>query len=134
MHKLLDFVCDELKDLEKKADNGGLNLTEVQYADTLAHLKKNLMKAEEMEAEEYSSRGPMYGGYDGAMTYGGSYRNSYARGRRNARRDSMGRYSGENYSREAEDMVSQLRDMMDTAPDEQTRMEIRRMVDRLSKN
>ena len=127
MHKLLDFVCDELKDLEKKADNGGLNLSEVQYADTLAHLKKNLMKAEEMEMDAgYSSKGytsrtmPMY------------YAQSYA-GRKNARRDSMGRYSGEGYSRAAEGMVDQLRDLMETAPDEQTRMEIHRMVERLSK-
>lgn len=132
MHKLIDFVCDELKDLEKKADNGGLNMTEISYADTLAHLKKNLLKAEQMEEEsEYSNR-PMY--YDGGMNFGGSYRgNSYARGRRNARRDSMGRYSNEGYSRAAEDMVGQLRELMDTAPDEQTRMDIQRMVDRLSK-
>lgn len=127
MHKLIDFVCDELKDLEKKADNGGLNLSEVQYADTLAHLKKNLMKAEEMEMEaDYSSRG--YANRTMPMYYGQSYA-----GRRNARRDSMGRYSGEGYSRAAEGMVDQLRDLMETAPDEQTRMEIHRMVDRLSK-
>lgn len=127
MHKLIDFVCDELKDLEKKADNGGLNLSEVQYADTLAHLKKNLMKAEEMEMDaDYSSRG--YTNRNMPMYYGQSYA-----GRRNARRDSMGRYSGEGYSRAAEGMVDQLRDLMETAPDEQTRMEIHRMVDRLSK-
>lgn len=127
MHKLIDFVCDELKDLEKKADNGGLNLSEVQYADTLAHLKKNLMKAEEMEMDvDYSSRG--YTSRTMPMYYGQSYA-----GRRNARRDSMGRYSGEGYSRAAEGMVDQLRDLMETAPDEQTRMEIHRMVDRLSK-
>lgn len=127
MHKLIDFVCDELKDLEKKADNGGLNLSEVQYADTLAHLKKNLMKAEEMEMDaDYSSRG--YTSRTMPMYYGRSYA-----GRRNARQDSMGRYSGEGYSRAAEGMVDQLRDLMETAPDEQTRMEIHRMVDRLSK-
>lgn len=125
MHKLLDFVCDELKDLEKKADNGGLNLSEVQYADTLAHLKKNLMKAEEMELEnDYSQRGytqrtmPQY------------YGNSYA-GRRNARRDSMGRYSRENGYSRADDMVGQLREMMNTAPDEMTRQDIQRLVTRL---
>ena len=127
MHKLIDFVCDELKDLEKKADNGGLNMSEIQYADTLAHLKKNLMKAEEMEMEnEYSQRGYTM------RTMPAYYGNSYA-GRRNARRDSMGRYSREGYSRAAEDMVDQLRDLMSDAPDEQTRMEIQRMVDRLAK-
>lgn len=42
MHKLYEYVCDELKDLEKKADKGNLSLQEVQYADTLAHLKRTL--------------------------------------------------------------------------------------------
>lgn len=125
MHKLIDFVCDELKDLEKKADNGGLNLSEVQYADTLAHLKKNLMKAEEMEMDaDYSSRG--YTSRTMPLYYG----NSYA-GRRNARRDSMGRYSRDGYSRAAEDMAMQLRDLMEDAPDEQTRMDIKRIIDRM---
>lgn len=133
MHKLMDYICDELEELERKADKDGkLSGAEIQYADTLAHLKKNLMKAEEMEMEaDYSSRGytmrtmPMY------------YGNSYA-GRRNARRDSMGRYSGGNYSREgysraAEDMVDQLRDMMRNAPDEQTKTDIRRIVEKLER-
>lgn len=81
MHKLIEYVCDELEELEKKADKGGkLSMQEVQYADTLAHLKKNLLKADEMMDDGYSNRG------------------SYARGRMgNVRRDSMGRYSRDGY-------------------------------------
>lgn len=72
------------------------------------------------------NRGGSYrGSYDGGM--------SYARGRgRTARRDSRGRYSSEyGYSRAAEDMASQLRDMMDDAPDEQSRMDIERLAKRM---
>lgn len=77
--------------------------------------------------------------YDGGMSYNRSYRGdgSYARGRRNARRDSMGRYSRENYrggsygySRDGKDEYKeQLMQLMDDAPDEQTRQGIKRMLD-----
>ena len=138
MDKLIDYACDELEKLEKKAEKSGLSLTETQYADTLAHLKKNLLKGEEMYAEMedgYSGtyRGSYRGGsYEPGSMGRGSYRGgSYARGR-NARRDSRGRYSSEGgYSRAAEKMVEQLRDMMHEAPDQQTRMELERMVQRM---
>ena len=134
MHKLYEFICDELKELEKKADNG-LSVSEIQLMDTLLHAKKNLLKADEMEEEsEYSGAmrdGMMY--RDGMRE--GSYRGSYARngrGRgRNARRDSMGRYSSDGYSRAADDVVERMRDLMQDAPDEQTRQEIQRLVSRM---
>lgn len=119
MHKLLDYTCSELEDIEKKAEKGGLSMSEVQYADTLAHLKKNLLKAEQMEGEaEYSMRGYT------SRTMPTYYGNSYAR-----RRDRMGRYSS-GYSR-TEDMVSQLRAMMEDAPNEMTRQDIQRLVTKL---
>lgn len=125
MHKLIDFVCGELEDIEQKAAKGELSISDVQYADTLAHLKKNLLKSEEMMEEfdeGYSSEmRPMTS--VGGSYRGGSYRDggmSYARGRgRNARRDSMGRYSSERgYSRadEMEDMVESIRGMMGELP------------------
>lgn len=79
---------------------------------------------------------------DGVMPYRGSYRygSSYARGRgRNAKRDSMGRYSREGsyrgYSRAEgrEDMIEDLREMMENAPDEATRMEFQRMIQKMEK-
>lgn len=109
MHKLIEYACSELEDLERKAGKGGkLSMQELQYADTLAHLKKNLMKADEMSGEsEYSGRGYSRrmsyddgGSYGGEGSYADSYYvrpdGSYARGRgAGARRDSMGRYSSE---------------------------------------
>lgn len=116
MHKLIDFVCDELDELERKADKDGkLTMAEVQYADTLAHMKKNLMKAEEMSGGEYSNRG-----------YSRRYDdNSYAR-----RRDAMGRYS-RNYSMSADGMVDELRDLMREAPDEYTKKEFQKFINKI---
>ena len=77
------------------------------------------------------------GGYDGA---------SYARGRgRNAKRDSMGRYARDGgnsmrsyrggYSRgDKQEYIENLRDMMEDAPDEQTRQSIQRMISQMEQN
>lgn len=144
MHKLIEYVCDELEELEKKADKSGkLSAAEIEYADKLASLKKNILKGEEMYDEmEYSgdmrTASDMTGSYarsrDG-RSYRGSYDGmSYARGDgrgrgRNARRDSMGRYSSERgYSRDAQDMADKLRDLMEDAPDETVRRDIERLL------
>ena len=94
---------------------------------------------DEMDGESYddgmSYRGRSMRSYDDGM--------SYARGRRNARRDSQGRYSRDGrsyrgnsyergYSRDGKDEYrEQLMDMLDTAPDEQTRQSIQRMIDNM---
>ena len=115
MDKLIDYVCDELDELEKKASKGKLSAAEVQYGDLLAHFKKNLLTADAMEGN-YSED------YRGA---------SYARGRH---RDSMGRYSSRysrRYSEAVDNMVDRLRSMMDEAPNEEVRSEIHRLVTKM---
>jgi len=117
MHKLMEYVCDELDELEKKADKGKLSMSEIEYADKLAHLKKNLLRSEELMDDGYS--GENYSGrYDSGM--------SYARGRgSNAKRDSRGRYSSDRYSRysrneyamDDDSMIQELRNLMDEAPE-----------------
>lgn len=137
MHKLMEYVCDEIKELERKAEKDGkLSMAEMQYLDTLAHTKKNLLKADEMSEEGYS--GMMYPRYYGDDRMDGrSYRDgrsyndgrSYARGR-NARRDSMGRYS-RGYSMANDDMVDELHELMEKAPDEMTRREFKKFIDKI---
>ena len=100
---------------------------------------------EELDGESYDDGMSRRGNYgDRSYRYDGG---SYARGRgRNARRDSMGRYSREGgsygyysdgmpmrgYSRDGkEEYKEQLMDMMDNAPDEQTRQSIQRMIDQM---
>lgn len=136
MHKLMEYVCDEMKELERKAEKDGkLSMAEMQYLDTLAHTKKNLLKADEMSEEGYS--GMMYPRYYGEDRMDGrSYRDgrsyaddrSYARGRR---RDSMGRYSRRGYSMAADDMMDELRELMEKAPDETTKREFRKFIDKI---
>ena len=135
MHKLIEYVCDELKDLEKKVETGQqLSMAEVEYGDKLAHFKKNLLKGEEMMEEDgysntgdYSNRGYNYR-YDDGMT-----RYSRARGRMNAKRDSMGRYSRGRYSMADDEMMSELRELMQDAPDERTRKEFQTFIDKLER-
>lgn len=109
MHKLLTYVDAELADLERKVERDvSLTMTEIQYADTLLRMKKNILKT-----EDYSD------------SYGGGY---MGRGR-DARRDSRGRYA-DGYSR---DMVATMRDMMHNAPDEETRVEFQKFIDKLDR-
>lgn len=147
IYQLKEMLMDELKEFGKK---GELTAGSLETVDKLSHSIKNLCKIiEDMEMdEEYSMAGEGGGSYrysneGGSGNRGGSYARggrgggsyrggSYARGRgRNARRDSMGRYSSEGYSRAAEDMIEQLRDMVNEAPDEQTRMEIQKLMQKL---
>ena len=45
MHKLMEYVCNELEELESKADKEGkLSAAEIEYADKLTHIKKNLLR------------------------------------------------------------------------------------------
>lgn len=149
MDKLIEYVCEELEQIEKKAaKSGNLSATEVEYADKLAHLKKNLLKGEMMydEMEEYSGnmgggmmggsyqRGGNRGGNRGG-SYEGSYEGrSYARGNGrgrgpNARRDSMGRYSSEmGYSRDGDEMAEKLEELMDEAPNDTIRRDIEKLL------
>lgn len=142
MDKLMDYVCEELEKLEKKADKGGLSMSEIQYADTLAHLKKNLLKSEEMFEEmdgEYSGdmRSMAYrgGSYNRSRDGGRSYARGDGRGRgRNARRDSMGRYSSDDgYSRDMEDIADTIRSMMGEMPQEVKR-DAERFVSKLEQH
>ena len=54
---------------------------------------------------------------------------SYARGRgRNARRDAMGRYSSEGYSRAEDDFRADLEELMAMAPNDQIRQKMQRIM------
>lgn len=133
MHKiyeLKDKLCDELEEYsDKKLDAGNLAVI-----DSLSHTIKNLDKIiEKYEDEYYSSAyddGMMGGSYErGGNRYGSRYAMARGDGRgrgRNARRDSMGRYSSDSRM-----MVEELRELMNDAPDERTRMEFKRFIEKM---
>lgn len=133
MHKiyeLKDKLCDELEEYsDKKLDAGNLAVI-----DSLSHTIKNLDKIiEKYEDEDYSSAyddGMTGGSYErGGNRYGSRYAMARGDGRgrgRNAKRDSMGRYSSDNRM-----MVDELRELMNDAPDERTKMEFKRFIEKM---
>lgn len=129
MHKIYEYLCDELKDLEKKAESGQeLSMAELEYLNKLTETKKNLLKIEMLEEDsEYSNA--MDGGSYARGGRGGSYRGSYARGRgRGARRDAMGRYSSEGYSRAEDDFMTDMRELMASAPNDRIRQKMQSIM------
>ena len=111
LYELKEMLCDELKEYGKKGELKNAGTLDV--VDKLAHTIKNLDKIiesyDEGESGYYSRTGRVYDGR--------SFRNSY-------RRDSMGRYSRDG-------LADKLRELMQDAPDEKTRIEIQRMIDRM---
>lgn len=123
LEKLKAMLCEELEQYGRK---GEMSAGTLEIVDKLAHAVKNLDKIIE-SYDEYSGayEGGRGGSYRGGSYRGGSYRGgSYAR-----RRDRMGRYSSEGYSRH--DLAEELRALMDEAPDEKTRMEMERLVNKM---
>ena len=110
MHALYDLKEKLCRELESYGKQDGLSTGALDIVDKLAHTIKNLDKI--IEASEYS-------GY-----YARDDR-SYAR-----RRDSMGRYTSNGYSRTGE-IVDRLRGLMNDAPDDRTRQEIQNLVSRM---
>ena len=127
LYEVKEAVGYEIGEANKRIKNAGgkISTADLDVIDKLAHSMKSLVTVCAMlEAEED-------GGYSGDMmpTYSGNYsgrgrRNGYGGERRNGYSGRMG------YSRTG-DMREQLRQMMEDAPDEQTRMEIRNLMDRM---
>lgn len=122
MEELREMLCEELDKITKK---GELSAGSLDVIDKLTHSIKSIDTIIAMEDAGYS---------------GGGY--SYARGRgSNARRDSMGRYSSDNYSMrdgrsgergrnysyddEMNNLREQLEDMERMAKDEESKRMIR---------
>ena len=116
---LSDFIDEEMRELDKKAaSEGKLSMQEIEFADTLAHLKKNMLKAEQMQS-------PVTDYYDGHDRY------SKGRGYRMYDDD---RYSG--YERGSRvyrdnDMMDELHELMEKAPNEKMRNKYRDFIEEM---
>lgn len=139
---ILNLVDNELEAIVK---NGKFrSREEIDSVGKLVDIVKDIhciWEYEDGEESEYSGA-YMYDRGMSRMNRGGSYNDggSYARGRgRNARRDSLGRYSRNSYrsgmngySRaEKNEYIESLRDMADNAPDDQTKQSIMRMISQI---
>lgn len=120
--KLKEMLMEELAEYGKGKE---LTMGSLDMVDKLAHATKNLCKiVESGEEEEYSRADGMGGEGSYRGMYRGSYRGSYADegGSYRRRRDSMGRYSRDGYSRaeekedELHEIVDQLRSMAKDLP------------------
>ena len=154
MHDLKDLLCAELEDYaEKGKKSGNMSVTDYQLIDTVLNSVKNIYKIDKYKEEtegysedgHYMGEGRIYGtSYDDGMHREGGY--SYARGRRYARRDSMGRYSRDDgmsyrggmrggYSRDdgKHYMMEQLEEMMEEAEKPAEKEALRRCMDALKR-
>lgn len=132
MHELyeeLEDMCMTLSDeLAKTNDklsksSGNISASDIDYINKLTHAIKSVETTKAMLGSDYSNS------YDRSYEngdMGGSHR---GRGRY-AKRDSMGRYSSERgYSRDS--MIDELEDLKSKAPDERTRQEFQRMINKM---
>ena len=143
LYELKKMLVDMLNEYSKKRD---LSSSALQMVDTLAHACKNVCKIiefceqEEMGGMSNSRDRSFYGGGSNRSYYGGSYDGgsydgdgsygygSYYDGMSNRRgRAANGRF----VSRDGGEMARQLREMMNQAPDEQTRRELQKVVEKM---
>lgn len=144
--ELKETVGNKIASANKKirANGGNIDETDVNLIDKLSHSLKSLaavckMLEEEEEGDEgYSGRympfNPGYGysregrGYSGE----GSGYSREGRGYSGYSREGRGYSRNGGYSRTG-DMTEQLRQLMDDAPDDMTRQEIKRLIERMER-
>lgn len=133
MHKLVELKEKLMNELEDYSENGKYSKDDVEaikyITSSIDHLCNIMEEDGYSNMGDYSNRGYSRR-YDDGMNYNSRY--SRARGRTNARRDSMGRYS-RGYSMSDDEMMKELRELMQDAPDDRTRKEFQSFIDRLER-
>ena len=109
LYELKEKLVDELKGFSRME----MTSTNLDKIDKLAHAAKNVCKI----IDESDDGASGYYSRTGRVYDGGSFRSSN-------RRDSMGRYSRDG-------LADKLHELMEAAPDEHTRMEIQRLIDKM---
>ena len=122
MHELMELKKKLIRELEEYSQNGKFSKEDVETIKYMSSAVDHLCNILMDEDGEYSNRND-----------GMSRNYSYARGRGwNARRDSMGRYSNEGYSRTdgVEELVDNVRNMMQDLP-QNLQMDAKRFIQKL---
>lgn len=130
LYDLCEVVSKELHTANEKINSAGgeLSAGDVEFLDKLTHILKSLKTTIAMiEAEGMDYSGNYY--YENSMENRGGRsnarsRNSYARGGGGGGR-SRGRYSREDAR---EDFIEEIEELMEKAPDEQTRRKFERFI------
>ena len=131
LEDLCEIVSDKIAEATGKI---GDNLTggDVEYLDKLTHMLKSIkttMAMMDAESGEYSGN-DRYSGYDGGNS---GRRYSGARGRSQRTGRYISRNSGRMTRRASGDdeMVSELRELMEDAPDDRTRQEFQKFIQKI---
>lgn len=107
MKDLEAILHEKIAEKTRKIKNSGMNDGDLETIDKLTHALASVKKIMAFTDDGYS----------------GSYRDGY-RGTYATKRDSMGRYSRDN-------LADKMRELMMDAPDDRTRQEMHRLVERL---
>ena len=125
MHELKDKLCDELEEIARKGELGAGDLEIIhKLTDTI----KNIDKIEMMKEDGGYSRVGDWEIEGRAYNRGNSYRR---------KRDSMGRYSrdgysrDDRYSRDGDRMMEEMESLLDRAGSEKERRAIRRCMQQM---
>ena len=125
MHELKDKLCDELEEIARKGELGAGDLEIIhKLTDTI----KNIDKIEMMKEDGGYSRVGDWEIEGRAYNRGNSYRR---------KRDSMGRYSrdgysrDDRYSRDGDRMMEEMESLLDRAGSEKERQAIRRCMQQM---
>ena len=128
MHNLYDNltdICEVLSDELSRANDklskvgSALSSSDLDYIDKLTHAIKSVNTTKAMLDTEH----------DG---YSRSYRPRYSYDDYSYKRDSMGRYSRDDeYSKHIDGTIMELKEAMDKAPDERSRMMVKELMDKM---
>lgn len=121
MHGIYDLKDKLCKELEEYGQKEEWDAGDLEIVDKVSHSLKNIEKIIDNYEGAYSGA---YGGYE----YSGG--RNYARRNRYSR---AGRYNrnGTRYSMADLDMIEELRDLMNDAPDEKIRKDFQKLIDKL---
>lgn len=128
MEDLKEMLCDELDEI---AEKGKVNAGDLDAIDKLTHSIKSIETIMAMGeySNDYMSAGRSYANRDSDGRYS---RNSYARNGGNSRGYSRrGGYSRNGYSYGRDEMVEELRELMEDAETEKEREAIRRCIEQM---
>ena len=130
MHDLHELKEKLLKELEEYGGNAKFSKEDVETIKYMASAIDHICNIAEGEEEGYSGRYPywMGGAYADGNMGGNGRSNRSMRGGRSYRRG----YSREDYSRDG-GMVEELRELMQDAPDDRTRQEFQRFIEKIER-
>lgn len=123
LHELCETLSREIGEANDKIRKAGgkLSAGDLEYVDKLTHALKSVKATIAMMEDE---------GYSGRMAYDNGSHPYHSYARRDSRGRYSGRYSRDGYSRES-DMVAELRELMEDAPDDRTRAEFQRFISKI---